>query len=74
MHFLDFKLGARMLWKYPGLSIIGGVAMAVAIAFGTAAFTFFYTQLDSDLPLPEGNRLARELGREEEQRGAPAGR
>ena len=57
MHFLDFKLGARMLWKYPGLSIIGGVAMAVAIAFGTAAFTFFYTQLDSDLPLPEGDRL-----------------
>jgi putative ABC transport system permease protein len=54
---LDLKLGTRMLWKYPGLSIIGGLAMAVAIAFGTVAFTFFYTQLDSDLPLPEGNRL-----------------
>lgn len=57
MGYLDFKLGARMLWKYPGLSLIGGLAMAVAIAFGTAAFTFFYTQLDSDLPLPEGHRL-----------------
>ena len=57
MGYLDFKLGARLLWKYPGLSLIGGLAMAVAIAFGTAAFTFFYTQLDSDLPLPEGDRL-----------------
>ena len=41
--WLDLKLGARMLWKYPGLSIIGGLAMAVAIAFGTAAFAFFYS-------------------------------
>src|SRR5918993_4369307 len=34
--WLDFKLGTRMLVKYPGLSLVGGVAMAVAIAFGTA--------------------------------------
>lgn len=55
--WLDIKLGARMLWKYPGLSIIGGIAMAVAIAFGTAAFAFFYSYLDSNLPLPEGDRI-----------------
>lgn len=55
--WLDFKLGARMLRKYPGLSLIGGLAMAVAIAVGTAAFAFFYSHLDSDLPLPEGDRI-----------------
>ena len=31
---LDFKLGARMLLKYPGLSLVGGLGMAVAIAVG----------------------------------------
>jgi putative ABC transport system permease protein len=55
--WLDLKLGVRMLWKYPGLSLIGGLAMAVAIAFGTATFAFFHSQLDSTLPLPEGDRI-----------------
>ena len=31
---LDFKLGARMLQRYPGLTIIGGLSMGVAIAIG----------------------------------------
>jgi hypothetical protein len=55
--WLDLKLGVRMLWKYPGLSLIGGLAMAVAIAFGTAMLAFFHSQLDSSLPLPEGDRI-----------------
>jgi putative ABC transport system permease protein len=55
--WLDLKLGIRMLWKYPGLSLIGGLAMAVAIAFGTAMLAFFHSQLDSSLPLPEGDRI-----------------
>src|SRR5687767_14160884 len=42
---LDFKLGARMLIKYPGLSLVGGVAMAVALAIGAASFAFFYSYL-----------------------------
>jgi hypothetical protein len=31
---LDVKLGARMLVKYPGLTVVGTVAIAVAIALG----------------------------------------
>jgi len=31
---LDFKLGFRMLVKYPGLTVAGGLAMAVGIAIG----------------------------------------
>src|SRR5688572_9247622 len=32
----DYKLGIRMLAKYPGLTIAGGVALAVAIGIGAA--------------------------------------
>jgi hypothetical protein len=32
---LDFKVGARMLARYPGLTVIGTLAIAVAIALGT---------------------------------------
>ena len=45
--FLDFKLGFRMLVKYPGLTLAGGLAMAVAIAislgFASAFDSFLYT-------------------------------
>lgn len=32
---LDFKVGARMLARYPGLTVVGAAAIAVAIALGT---------------------------------------
>jgi hypothetical protein len=32
--WLDWKLGARMLLKYPALTFIGGLSLAVAIAIG----------------------------------------
>src|SRR5215216_8073135 len=35
---LDFKLGLRMLVKSPGLTLVGVVGMAVAVAIGTASF------------------------------------
>src|SRR5215211_9030929 len=35
---LDFKLGFRMLVKYPGLTIVGGLAMAFAICVGAITF------------------------------------
>jgi hypothetical protein len=35
---LDFKLGARMLVKYPGLAIVGGLGMSLAIAIGAVSF------------------------------------
>jgi putative ABC transport system permease protein len=31
---LDVKLGGRMLLKYPGLTLAGGLAIAVAIGLG----------------------------------------
>ena len=55
--WLDLKLGARMLVKYPGLTIVGGVGMAVAMAISAASFAFFYAYLAPRLPLDEGDRV-----------------
>src|SRR5688500_18750353 len=35
MSWLDFRLGFRMLIKFPGLTIVGGLAIALAIAVGS---------------------------------------
>ena len=35
---LDFKVGFRMLARYPGLTIVSTVAIAVAIALGATYF------------------------------------
>src|SRR5688572_22015514 len=56
---LDFKLGVRMLRRYPGLSIIGGLALSVAIAVGALAFQLVRDQLTPSLPLDEGDRVVR---------------
>ena len=57
MSWLDFKLGLRMLVKYPGLTLVGGLGMAVAIAIGAGFFAFFYSHLYPTLPLEEGDRI-----------------
>jgi predicted permease len=54
---LDFKLGARMLAKYPGLTAIGGLAMAFGIAVGTVAFVVTTMWARPSLPLPDGDRI-----------------
>jgi putative ABC transport system permease protein len=54
---LDFTLGARMLVKYPGLSIIGGAGMAVGIAIAAGFFTFLYAFLYATLPVDGGERI-----------------
>lgn len=54
---LDFKLAARMLVKYPGLTIIGGLAMAFAIWAGSVSFELLAMMLDPSLPLPRGDRI-----------------
>jgi putative ABC transport system permease protein len=56
---LDFKLGIRMLRRYPGLSVIGGVALSVAIAIGVLVFQLVKAQLNPSLPLDEGDRIVR---------------
>ena len=55
--WVDLKLGARMLVKYPGLTIVGGLGMAVAIAISAASFAAFYAYLAPTLPINEGDRV-----------------
>ena len=54
---IDFRLGARMLLKYPGLSLVGGVGLTVGIAVGAAFFAFFYAYIYSTIPAPDGHRI-----------------
>ena len=55
--WLDFKLGLRMLGRYPGLTIIGGLAMAFAIWVGAGAFEMVRQLVHPRIPLDEGNRI-----------------
>lgn len=54
---LDLKLGFRMLVKHPGLTLVGGLAMAFAICIGAGTFQFINQFLDPSLPLPAGERV-----------------
>ena len=54
---LDLKLGSRMLVKYPGLTIVGGLAMAFGIWFGAVTFEMFGILQNPKLPLPDGDRI-----------------
>ena len=54
---LDFRLGVRMLRKYPGLTIVGGLAMAFAIWVGVVVFEMVMLFVSPTLPLPEGDRI-----------------
>ena len=56
---LDFKLGFRMLVKYPGLTVIGGLAMAFGIWFGAVTFQMFGMIVNPTLPLPDGDRIVK---------------
>src|SRR6185436_5952276 len=56
---LDLKLGFRMLVKYPGLTVIGGLAMAFGIWFGAVTFQMFGVITSPKLPLPDGDRIVR---------------
>ena len=54
---LDLKLGLRMLVKYPGLTVVGGLAMAFAAWVGVVAFEMVGVTLSPTLPLPGGDRV-----------------
>jgi putative ABC transport system permease protein len=56
---LDLKLGFRMLVKYPGLTVIGGLAMAFGIWFGAVTVQMFGVITTTKLPLPDGDRIVR---------------
>jgi predicted permease len=55
--WLDVKLGLRMLVKYPGLTLVGGLALSVAIGLSAAYFEFVNDAMRPRLPLPEGDRV-----------------
>ena len=54
---LDARLGVRMLLKYRGLTLVGGFAMAVAIAIGATFFEVITQVINPALPLADGGRV-----------------
>lgn len=54
---LDLKLGLRMLSRYPGLTLMGGLAMAFAIAVGALGFEAITTLMRPSLPFEGGDRV-----------------
>jgi putative ABC transport system permease protein len=55
--WLDWKLGARMLLKRPALTLIGGLTLAAAIAFGVVGAEVADELLYKRLPFDEGGRV-----------------
>ena len=56
---LDLKLGGRMLVKHPGLTLVGGLAMAFGIWFGAVMFQMYDIVTSTKLPLPDGDRIVK---------------
>ena len=54
---VDFRLAVRMLAKYPVLSGVSVMGMAVAIAIGASVFGMVAAVLDPTLPLEGGDRI-----------------
>lgn len=55
--WLDLKLGARMLVKYPVLTIVGGCSMAFAIWVGAGTFEALRQLVFPTIPLPDADRI-----------------
>lgn len=55
--WLDFKLGFRMLMRYPGLTVVGGLAMAFAIWIGAGSFQLIKQWVSPSLGLEDADRL-----------------
>jgi putative ABC transport system permease protein len=54
---LDLKLGLRMMRKYPGLTVVGVLGMAVAVAIGAVSFGIIYNLVGNSVPLDDGDRI-----------------
>ena len=52
----DYKLAFRMLLKYPGLTLAGGLALAIAIGIGAGWYDLSGDLFRPKLPLPDGDR------------------
>src|SRR5687768_822371 len=55
--WLDFKVGFRMLARYPGLTVVGTLAIAVAIALGSIYFEAVDKWQNPRLPVRDADRL-----------------
>jgi putative ABC transport system permease protein len=55
--WLDFKVGLRMLVRYPGLTVVGTVSMAVAIALGSTYFEAVNKFKNPRLPIRDADRV-----------------
>jgi predicted permease len=55
--WLDFKVGFRMLARYPGLTLVGTVAIAVAIALGSVYFEAVNKWKNPRLPMRDADRV-----------------
>ncbi|HTH02644.1 MAG TPA: hypothetical protein VL882_20355, partial [Vicinamibacterales bacterium] len=53
----DYKLGVRMLLKYPGLTTAGGLALAIAIGVGAGWYDLWGKLLWPTIPLPDGDHI-----------------
>src|SRR5262245_34183897 len=53
----DYKLGIRMLMKFPALTIAGGLALAVAIGIGAGWYDVTGKITSPVIPLPQGARI-----------------
>ncbi len=67
--WLDLKLGLRLLGRNWGLTLVGGLAMSVAMGIAAVVFAAFDMVVWTPLPLDEGDRVVeiqvwdREAGR-----------
>ena len=66
---LDFKLGFRMLIKYPGLTLVAGVAIAFAVGVGSGTVEFLTDFLYPTMPFDEGDRMVEISNRDLETGG-----
>lgn len=57
LSWIDFRLAVRMLARYPGLTIVSVVGMAVGISIAAAGFTVAANLFNASVPLEEGDRL-----------------
>ena len=55
--WLDFKVGLRILARFPGLTLVGTIAIAVAIALGSTYFEAVNKWRNPSLPIPGADRV-----------------
>ena len=56
-YWLDFKLGLRMLARYPALTLVGTLAIAVGIGLSALYFETYSKIVDPRVPFPEAERV-----------------